>query len=167
MSDLREQLLKAGLVSPKQVRQAKHEERVRRKEVGHEGLEAERVERERLAREAEEAQKRRDQDIEKARLLRLAEEEKTQALVRRIQAGWLRDATAGNRRYYFVVQGERITYLDLADQAVRRLATGSAAIVSSHGAARGEYCLVDVATANSLSRDHADVIVFWNRGQNR
>ena len=46
MSDMREAMRKAGLVTDKQVRQAKHKDRVHRKEVGPDGLKRERRERE-------------------------------------------------------------------------------------------------------------------------
>jgi uncharacterized protein YaiL (DUF2058 family) len=163
MSDLREQLLKAGLVSPKQVRQARHEDRVHRKEVGHEGLEAERADREREQARDQEEKRRRDQEREEERRQRQADEERAQALARRIQAGWVREATGGNRRFYFVVEQGRITYLDLTDQAVRRLLSGSAAIACTRGAVRGEYCVIDANAAASLARDHGEVLCFWNR----
>jgi uncharacterized protein len=167
MSDIREQLLKAGLVSAKQVRQAKHQERVHRKEVGQEGLEAEKASREKAILAEEEERRRQDRELEEARMARLAEDEAARALTGSIQAGWIRDATGGNRRFYFVTEGVRITYLDLNDQAVRRLLSGSAAIVVTLGAARGEFCVVDGTTAAGLARDHAEVLRYWNRASTR
>jgi uncharacterized protein len=167
MSDLRDQLLKAGLVSSKQVRQAKHQERVHRKEVGQDGLQAERSQRERAAEEARQEKRRLDREREEARRRHREEEERAEALARRIRAGWIRDATAGGRRFYFVVEEGRITYLDLSDQAVRRLQAGSAAILSSLGAVRGEFCVVDAGAAGSLARDHPEAIRFWNRTPER
>jgi uncharacterized protein len=167
MSDLREQLLKAGLVSAKQVRKAKHEERVHRKEVGHEGLESERAERDQALRQEQEEKRRQDQEREAARKIELAEQEAANALARRIQTGWMRDATGGNRRYYFLAEGGRITYLDLNDQAARRVQSGTAAIVLTLGAVRGEFCLVDGNTAASLAKDNPQIICHWNRGNSR
>jgi len=167
MSDLREQLRKAGLVSAKQVRQAKHQERIRRKEVGQEGIEKDKADRESAFRREQEERRRRDQKIEEARKLRQAEEERILGLQNRIRAGWIREATAGARRFFFLAAEGRITYLDLADQAMRRLQNGSAAIVESRGAVRGEHCLVDASTAASLFRDHPEIVRQWNRTADR
>ncbi|MBM3318243.1 MAG: hypothetical protein FJY75_10385, partial [Candidatus Eisenbacteria bacterium] len=46
MADLRKALKDAGVVSEKELRQARHADRVRRKELGEEGLEAQREHRE-------------------------------------------------------------------------------------------------------------------------
>jgi len=167
MSDLREQMLKAGLVNAKDVKQAKHQDRVHRKEVGHEGIQAERQKTEQEFRQEQEARRRAAQQAEAERKRRAAEEEREAALRRRIRSGWMRDATGGNSRFFFVCDGVRITYLDLADQAVRRLHSGTAAIVSSQGAVRGEFCVVDGPTAASLLRDHREVILYWNRAAPR
>jgi len=165
VSDLREQLRKAGLVSDKQVRQAKHQERLHRKEVGQDGLAAERAGIEKQRAEERERARIRDREIEQERKARQAEEERAEALSRRIRAGWLRDASGGSRRFFFVAGEGRITYLDLNDQAVRRLQNGGAAVVETAGAVRGEFCLVDGATAASLERDHPEVIRCWIRGR--
>jgi uncharacterized protein YaiL (DUF2058 family) len=167
VSDLREQMLKAGLVSGKQVRQAKHQERVHRKEVGREGLEAERAAADQAFLARQEEKRLRDREREEARRRSQAVEERVLALQSRIRAGWIREATAGSKRFFFVVDGGRITYLDLSDDAVRRLQFGRAAVMDGHGVARGEYCLVDAATALSISHDHPELIRFWNRAAER
>jgi hypothetical protein len=167
MSDLRDQLLKAGLVSQKQVRQAKHQDRLQRKELGQQGQADQKAESDRRFQEEREEKRRRDREREEAQRRARAEEEKAQALSGRIKAGWVRDATGGSRRFFFLADAARITYLDLTDQAVRRLLAGAGAIVKSCGAARGEFCVVDGNTAVSLSRDHPEVIRFWSRGNER
>ena len=60
MADLRDQLRKAGLVSDKEVRQAKHRERLHAAEVGHEGIEAEKQEELRRLRDLDEERRRTD-----------------------------------------------------------------------------------------------------------
>jgi uncharacterized protein YaiL (DUF2058 family) len=167
MSDLREQLRKAGLVSDKQVRQAKHQERIHRAEVGQQGLQEERAQRGEEFRKEQEEQRRKDQLLEESRRHQRAEEDRLQLLRNRIRAGWIREATGGARRFFFVAGGGRITFLDLTDQAVRRLQGGSAAIIESRGAVRGDYCVIDGQTAASLSRDQADILRLWNRTPDR
>jgi uncharacterized protein YaiL (DUF2058 family) len=167
VSDLREQMLKAGLVSGKQVRQAKHQERVHRKEVGREGIEAERAAADREFQARQEEKRLRDREREEARRISQAALERVLALQSRIRSGWIREATAGGKRFFFVVDGGRITYLDLSDDAARRLQFGRAAVVDSHGVVRGEYCVVDANTALALCRDHPELIRFWNRSAER
>lgn len=167
MSDLREQLLKAGLVTSRQVRQAKHDDRVHRKEVGQPGLEAERAAQERAEAERREAKRRADREREETQRRRAAEQQVAERLQARIRAGWIREATAGAKRFFFVTGGGRITYLDLSDGAARRLLAGTAAIVETRGAVRGEFCVVDASAAQSLAREHPDVLHFWNRAAER
>ncbi len=167
MSDIREQLRKAGLVTSKQVRRAKHEERLHAAEVGREGLEAERAaEDERLRQEIEE-RRRSDRLREEALRRRAAEEAHAGRLGALIRGGWMREATAGARRFFFVVPSGRISFIDLADLAARRLATGTAAIVQSFGHVRGEHCVVTDKAAAEIEKHTPAAIVFWNRGGSR
>jgi uncharacterized protein YaiL (DUF2058 family) len=167
MSDLRDELRKAGLVSPKQVRQAKHQERVHRKDVGAEGLAAERAAGDEEFRRQQEEKRRKDREREGSLRQEQAERQREEGLRARIRGGWMREATSGARRFYFVVEGGRVTYLDLSDGAVRRLLGGGAAIAESRGAVRGEFCVIDGQTALALSREHPGVIRFWNRATER
>lgn len=167
MGDMREQLLKAGLVSKKRARQAAHQERLHRTEVGHDGIAAEKEERDRRFLEEQEQKRRLDQERERLRREEAAQVEKDRTLARAIRTGWIRDAGGGNRRYYFEAGGGRITYLDLSDQAVRRLNSGTAAVVRTCGAVRGEFCLVDANCASSLVRDFRDAVCLWNRQETR
>jgi len=167
VSNLRDQLLKAGLVSAKQARQAVHQERVHRKEAGQEGLEAERREREEAQLRELEEKKARDRAAEEARRAALAEESRKTAVAARILNGWIKDATAGDRRFFFVTDGDRITYLDLNERAMRRLQNGNAAIVDTLGLVRGSYCVVDQGAAEALARDHREIIRYWSTGAQR
>jgi uncharacterized protein YaiL (DUF2058 family) len=164
MSDLRDQLRKAGLVSDKQVRRAKHEERVHATQVGHEGIEAEkRAAEERLRAEAEE---RRQADKARAeeQKRRQAEAEERERLATLIRGGWIREATAGSRRFFFETRTGRITFLDLADSSARRLASGRAAIVESCGFVRGEFCVVTDKAAAGIRQAHPEIIRVWSEG---
>ena len=167
MSNLRDQLLKAGLVSAKQAKQAAHQERVHRKEVGHEAIEAERRMREEAHRRDAEEKKQHDRAVEEARRAEQVEAAKRDAVKLRIQGGWIKDATAGDRRFFFVAQGERITFLDLNERAMKRLQQGGAAIVETCGVVRGEHCVIEATAAEALESDHREIIRFWNRGSSR
>ncbi len=167
MGDIREQLLKAGLVSKKKARQAAHQERVHRKEVGHKGIAAEKEEQDRIFQEKQEKKRRLDQERERIRREEAALRERELLKERMIRTGWIRDACGGNRRYFFETGSGRITYLDLSDQAVRRLNSGNVAVVCTGGAVRGQFCLVDSSCAASLAKDFREVLCFWNRPGSR
>lgn len=161
MADLRDQLKKAGLVSDKQLRQAKHQERIHASQVGREGVLAERsAEAERLRLEAEE---RKRLDRERAEQRRRAQEEEAarNRVAALIQGGWIREATAGARRYFFELPGGRITFLDLTDQAVRQVGSGHAAIVRTMGMVRGEFCVVTAGAAAELQKLESNVLCCW------
>jgi uncharacterized protein YaiL (DUF2058 family) len=161
MSDMREALRKAGLVSEKEARRSKHQERVHRKEVGAEGLEKERVERERkLAREREE-KRRKDRSLEEEK--RRAEERPAPGDPPHLVAtGVVRGAVGGGKRFYFVAAGGRITYLDLTDLGLQLVQNGSGAIVETLGAVPGEFCVVGRATAAALSAGPAkEAVRCW------
>ena len=164
MSDIRDQLRKAGLVSDKQVRRAKHEERLHASQVGADGIAAERRERDLRLQAEREAQRiaarereRRGQEAKQA-------EETGGRLAQTIRRGWLREAAGGNRRFFFEARAGRITYLDLSEVAVGRLAAGSAAIIETGGAVRGEFCVVDGKAAEEIRRIAPERILVFHRG---
>lgn len=164
MSDLRKQLRKAGLVSKKQLRQAKHQERVHASEVGREGLVAEREEKEKRLRAEEEARRRSQRKQQEERKRAEAEKGAASRLERVIQSGWIREATAGSRRFFIQTASGRITYLDLSDTAARRVTDGSAAIIETEGVVRGEFCVVVARAAEEIRQLRPELIQFWNRG---
>ncbi|MFB3908211.1 MAG: DUF2058 family protein [Candidatus Eisenbacteria bacterium] len=163
MSDLREQLRKAGLVSDKELRRAKHEERIHAAEVGKQGVEAEQKASEEKFRAELEARKKADREREAERRRREQEQARERRVSLLILNGWVRTATAGNRRYFFAAPDGRIRFLDLSDVALRRVSFGAAAIVETQGAVRGEYAVVDDRTARELSEIAPDRLLFWNR----
>lgn len=167
MADFRDQLKKAGLLSEKQARQAKHQERLHAASVGHSGLEAERRAAEQ--RELAEAAARKEADRRRAeeRRRREIEEAATQRLAQLIRGGWMREATAGARRFFFAAEGGRIHFLDLSDIAARKLATGVAAIVETRGLVRGEYCVVNERAAIEISRLHPEIVRYFGREARR
>lgn len=165
MSDLREQLRKAGLASAAQVRQAKHQERLHAAEVGRKGLEAERLAEEARLREETKARKAADRAREEERKRCERDAEIRDRLAQLIRGGCMREATAGSRRFFFATPSGRISYLDLSDVAVRRLISGSAAIIETMGHVRGDYCVVGDRAASELAQLRPEIIVFRSRGR--
>lgn len=150
---------KAGLVSSKQARQSQHQERVRRKEIGHRGLESEQQERERQARLEQEQQRARDQEAERERRARLESAARSADLVGMVASGLVPGATAGSRQYFFTLASGQITYLELSDGAHKALQNGAAAIVESLGAVRSPFCVVTVQTAQALRQHRPELVL--------
>ncbi len=167
MGDIREQLRKAGLISEKQLRQAKHQERVHASEVGHKGLEAERRAEE--ERQRADAAARKEADRKRAEEQRRTEREHAaeQRIALLVRGGWIRDATAGSRRFFFVARTGRISFLDLSDAAARKLATGSAAVIETSGHVRGDHGVVTDRAAAEIAEADPQMIRFWNRETRR
>lgn len=165
MADLRDQLRKAGLVSEKQLRQAKHQERLHAAELGHAGLEAERREREERERKEAEARREAARAREEERRRARQEEGSARRVEQLIRSCCLLDATSGTRRFFFETQDGMIRFLDVSDSGARKLATGSAAIVETRGMVRGEYCVIDARAAAELAAIDPRIFCFWNRGE--
>jgi uncharacterized protein YaiL (DUF2058 family) len=163
MGDLKDQLRKAGLVSEKEIKRARHQERVHATEVGRAGIEAERREtEERARRDAEErrlADRRREEERRRSREEEAARSRGEQT----IRGSLLADATGGSRRFFFETHDGAIRFLDLSDSAARKLATGTAAIIESRGLVRGDYCLIDARAASEIETLFPRIVCFWNR----
>lgn len=168
MADMREAMLKAGLISRKEARRSKHKERVHRKEVGHDGVEKERKERDAEFRAQQEEKRRRDRELEAERQER-QQEERTQALeaagdqdlVEVLRNGVIQRAAGGGRRFFFEVDGGRITFLDLTDLGSQSLLDGSAAIVDSLGVRKEPYCVVDHRAAAVIKDRKPEIVRYW------
>ena len=133
--DLRDQLLKAGVVSKKQARKAAHEKRTRAKKIGRDAVETERAtdkERVEAEREANRAQDReRERQREAARTARQTPLKAAQI----VESGRLEGRIHGPRRFYFESRDGRVPFLEVSDETAGRLEVGRAALVeSSEGA---------------------------------
>ena len=167
MADIRDQLRKAGLLSEKQLRQAKHQERVHATEVGHAGIEAERRAEEERQRAEAAARKEADRRHVDEQRRKDREEAAAQRLAQLVRGGWMRDATAGARRFFFVTGTGRVSFLDVSDIAARKLATGAAAIVETLGWVRGEHCVVTDRAVSEIARLRPEIVCFWNGGDRK
>jgi len=160
--DLKKALKKAGLASEKEVRQARHQDRLRRKELGEEGLaeERERLERERRAEQA----RRREADRERERDLQAKREERSR--VARL-SGILQDADVlaregGPRRFFFETPSGPIFFVDVSEGLARRLALGDAAVIAAQGVLPREFAIVSGKAAREIEQIERARILFWN-----
>jgi uncharacterized protein YaiL (DUF2058 family) len=166
---LKDQLVKAGLVSEQQARQSAHTERKKRKEPGgaedRVAAEARRqvVERER------EAQRARDRELARGRQKELARRQEEAAardsrhaqIEAAIRLGRI-ESWAGTRTYYFQV-GSHLESLSVNDDAAKRLQEGRAAIVRT-GDLRQPYMLLHSAQAMVVRQIESGRVVVLHEG---
>jgi uncharacterized protein YaiL (DUF2058 family) len=74
----------------------------------------------------------------------------------------VRDESAGNRRFYFITRENTVSFLEVSDQASRKLADGRVAIVESGGLVRHDFCLVASEQAAEIVKLDGDRVLFWN-----
>lgn len=128
MANLGDAFKKAGLVSDKEQRQRKHEERLHRKEAGREGLQNEEAGRaaERAAREEEE--RKRHRALEKERQERRSAAEAAAKARDVLRAKALADVPRGPRRFHYVDSQGFVLFLMVGDDLGRRLEAGELGI---------------------------------------
>jgi len=162
MSDLRDAMKKAGVVSEKQVRQAQHGDRVHRKEAGAEGLAAERGQRD-TAYAAEQARHRRA-DAEREKGLRAQRETEGQRgrLGQLVRANDLSAQEAGPRRFYFALPSAEVAFVDVSEALARRLSQGDVAIVDGAGILERDFGLVSGKVAREIEGLDRSRILLWN-----
>jgi uncharacterized protein YaiL (DUF2058 family) len=68
----------------------------------------------------------------------------------------------GNRAYYFVARGTEIEFLNVSDDAARRLSEGKAAIVRT-GDPKAPYTLLHAGHAQKLAGAAPERVVAWHR----
>lgn len=127
MGDLRDALKKAGLIDDKADKRLKHEERVQRKELGREGLEAQkRADDE--ARRARDEQKRGDVKAAQQRVDHDRQRsERWKKLLSSLESEALQ-GSSGPRRFHFRDADGHLPYLLVDDDTGRRLEAGELAI---------------------------------------
>ncbi|MGE3538542.1 MAG: DUF2058 family protein [Candidatus Tectimicrobiota bacterium] len=129
MPDLRDQLLKAGLINKGQQKQVELEKRRERKQLKKGQAEELALAQQRQAYEAKlEAQ--RQEDRQRAAQQREAHEAREKLLrLRHIIDYWkLSEEPSGTRRWYFVTRHNVVKYLYVSSQQALRLSTGMLAV---------------------------------------
>lgn len=129
MQNLRDKLLKAGLVDKKQKQQSDIQDRREKKQKGIDKQAEEEAERQRLfaERQAAEAEEQRRREEERAAERRRHEQ---QNRVRNICDRWaVRSNRPGKNRFYFVQRDNHIGYLMVSEALHDQLLQGSIAVV--------------------------------------
>jgi uncharacterized protein YaiL (DUF2058 family) len=168
MANLRDQLLKAGLITPDQAKRAGHEQRQDHKRLGREGkaqqAEARREEARQQQRQRADADRRRGQDRQHAQEERERAQQQRQhrqALIERALREGQLARWEGARPYYFR-DGKEVLFLMVNEETARLLEGGKAAIVRANG--RGRYALVQAGYALELAEVAPERLVTFHRG---
>jgi uncharacterized protein YaiL (DUF2058 family) len=163
MADLRDQLLRAGLVDPKAKQQADTAARRSRKKKKRKGHQAEEERRRqafetRLASEAEE-NRRREAERHQER-----EAHELRNRIANLAGTWaVRETRPGPRRFCFVARTQKISWLDVSAGLGWKLELGQLAIVERPGDADEPHAVVPARIAGRIERLDPECVRFWNR----
>ena len=164
MGDMRDALRKAGAVSGKQVRQSQHKDRVRRTELGTDGLEAERQRKEQETDQEQERKRQEDRTHEQGLRATQADEAQHARLHTLLADGNLMSREAGPRRFHFEHPDGFIYFLEVAPGLIRRLQMGDAAIVAAEGVLPTDFIAVSGKVAGELRHVAPERLLLWNTG---
>ncbi len=165
MGNLKDELLRKGLADAKRARAVAHEEKARRSRLGDGAVAAEQLaaERDRATREQErrESDRRREQERQAAAAARSARAGVAQLLRERALTQGMR----GNRRWHFVTRDRKIPFLELSDDAARRLENGLVAICEVPDSDPAAFVVVPADAAARVRESLADHVLFLNEGR--
>lgn len=165
MQDLKDKLLKAGLVDKKTARAARAEERRKRKGKGGKHLvdmaqQKAQQERHRQRQEEQALAARAEQE----RLNAQARERDKQEQVRNIIRKAVVEKIHGDGRpFYFVGLDNKIRRLYPRAELAQQLSSGELAIVHLDQPDGLDYAVVDLACVQRLEELSPEVILFWNK----
>lgn len=165
MANLRDQLLKAGLIDKATKQQAdtadrrKRKKKKKKKKGTETDKEAERLKAydARIATQAEENRAR-----EAARQAQHEDHERRNQLRNLVRSGAERALKPGNRRFCFVSRKRRIQWLYVSEETSEKLERGALAIVEQPVDEEEPFVLVPRATAERISALDREAIRFWN-----
>lgn len=163
MGNLREQLLKARLISEEKAQALKKEQRTKRNAQSIRVMEKDAEEKARLYRES----LQKTADIERTRAKIRADEEDNRIrelrLCQIVESGKLTNNISGPNKFYFQAEEDRITCLELSSTAVEELRKGNAAIVELADRGQPRYYVVNRRVAEILGTEKPESVKFFNR----
>src|SRR5712664_4214667 len=159
MQNLRDKLLKAGLVDEKQVKEAEREQRPPRTHREREKTESaeEKQRREAFAaREAEQAEERRKEAAKKAEARQ--QSERAHRLRHLVDANRVREAP-GEVNFHFVKRSGKVGRLAITPETAKLLESGAAAVVEDPG--NPEHAVVPGEAAKRIYEVDKQAVRFW------
>jgi uncharacterized protein YaiL (DUF2058 family) len=162
MGGLRDELLKAKLISSKAAKKAARENQLKRKEIGKTALENEKHERD--AEYSKWLAEKQGQD--KQRELQRRETEKTSIRLHQlrdiIRNGIIVPKRPRNNKFYFIAPDGSIPYLTVSADEIEVLVQGEAAIVQMPSDSTQNYILINRDAARKIKREGSEFIMVFN-----
>jgi uncharacterized protein YaiL (DUF2058 family) len=163
MQSLRNQLLRAGVITKEQNRQVEQEARRERKkhQKGHaeEAVQAQQRQTYEARLETQRAADRHRSAVQRAEL----EAREKYLQLRHIIDYWqVPEEPAGTRRWYFPTRSNTIKYLYVSEPTAAQLSRGALAIVEHPEARDTSYVLIDHEAAALITRIDAQYVRFYN-----
>jgi len=163
MQNLRDQLLKTGLISKGQKQQVEQDKRRERKQLKKGEGDERAQEQQRRAYEAKlEAQRVADRERAAAQRAQLEAKEKL-LRIRHITDYWRLAEPSGTRRWYFVTRNNVVKYLYVSEPLGLQLSTGALAIVERPDEVEElHYVLIEREAAELIARVDPTYVRFHN-----
>jgi uncharacterized protein len=163
MQNLRDQLLKTGLINKGQKQQIEQEKRRERKQLKKGQADEIAQEQQRQAYEARlEAQRAADRERAAAQRAQLEAKEKF-LRIRHITDYWRLEEPSGTRRWYFVTRNNVVKYLYVSEPLGLQLSTGTLAIVERpEEFEEPRYVLIEREAAELVARVDPTYVRFHN-----
>lgn len=165
MASLKDQLLKAGLVSKKDARKAGADKRAERLAEGKRAsvVEAEAETRRRALYEAKlTEQQARDREREADRQREQDRKDAANRVANLVEAHRI-GFRGGDRRWYFVCRDRVIRWIGVPDFVAQRLDGGAAAIVEDPRRPDAPVVVVGAEAAQACAETRPESVLFWNR----
>lgn len=162
MGNLKDELLKKGLTDDRRARQMAHDEKARRNRLGKDAVEGERRAHEQELQAKEQARRETDRRREQERQKQEAARATRLGLAQMLRDRALTSGVRGPRRWHFVTRERRIPYLDVSDDAARRLEQGQIAICEVPDTAPEQFVLVPAEAAARLREGAPEYVLFLN-----
>ena len=166
---LKDQLLKSGLVDPKQAKRAAHQQRLESKQQGRTEREAaEKKNRDEAQRQVE-AQKQRDKELMAQRNTEQLEKEKArsqqahrEAVINEAYRSGVWAKWEGQRPFYFL-RNQLVESLLVSESAAEKLAAGEAAIVAPRTGQGSPVVITAAAARNIREIEPERILVLFDR----
>ncbi len=160
MGDLRDELVKTGLVSSKRAKELAHKEKSRKNKAGKKKVGEERRARDadRLAR----AQSRSasDRERELARQDSLKDGEERSRITQLIRDHAVDQGVRGPRRFHFINRDDKLPFLELNDDTCKRLEHGELTICEVPDSRPTAFLLVPQETARKVHASAPEYVLF-------
>ena len=165
MPSLRDQLLRAGVITKEQKHQVEQEERrERKKHQKGQAEDAAQIQQQQAYEARLEAQRAADQQRAAAQRLQLEAREKRLQIRQVIDYWKMPTEPAGTRRWYFTTRGNTIEHLYVSEPTATQLSRGVLAIVEHPEEADMPYVLIDQEAAALIARIDPQYVRFHNEG---